>query len=236
MSASDGVALTLLALPTVAADSDTALLSDSELVRAARFAFERDRSAFITTRAALRRLLGAECAVEPEALELAKDSFGRPYLAGAARTAVPDLDFNVTHSGGRAAIALSRIGRIGIDLESHDRLHSLRELEPMVMGSRERLMLASLSGDEHARAFLGCWTRKEAIVKAIGVGIRYPLPTIDIPTVPQGEAVEFHSEDGQVWSVATVTLDPGVTLSIALSSQRSTSASEALHRAAAMSP
>ncbi len=236
MSSGDEITLTLLPLPPVAAASDSALLSEDELSRAMRFVFERDRSAFITTRAALRRLLGASCGAAPEAVELATDSFDRPHLAAVARLAAPNLDFNVSHSGSHAVIALSHIGRIGVDLEWHDRMHSLRDLEPVVMGSRERLLLASLTGDDHARAFFACWTRKEAIVKAIGVGLSYPVDTIDIPTLPRGRAIEFKSEDGQIWTVATVALEAGVTLSMALEGQRSTLAEAALRRVAATMP
>lgn len=236
MSTASDVGLTLLRLPPVASAGDSALLTNTEMVRAARFFFDRDRSAFITTRAALRRLLGAACGAAPESIELATDSFDRPHLAGEARRSAPNLDFNVSHSGTCAGIALSSSGRVGIDLEYHGQMHALRDLEATVMGSRERLLLATLGDDDHARAFLGCWTRKEAIVKAIGVGLSYPVTTIDIPTVPRGGAVEFTSEDGRLWSVGTVDLDPGVTMSLALAGRKCAIASTALQHAEAMWP
>ncbi len=210
------VTATFIEVPPSAQPADISLLSGEERARAERFVFERDRSSFVTTRAALRRLLAVECGVPPADLLFEADAFGRPRLVESIRAAQPQLDFNVSHSGRLGAVALSRAGRVGIDVEWHERMHSLREVEQEVMGTQEREMLQLLDGDAYARAFLGCWTRKEAIAKAIGVGVQYPLRTIDIPVVDADGSAVFQSDDGQFWSVATLHVTTSYTASFAM--------------------
>jgi 4'-phosphopantetheinyl transferase len=226
------LSVTFVELPSIAQPADVALLSAEETTRADRFAFERDRSSFVTTRAALRRLLAREVGIPPADLELEADAFGRPRLVESIRVAQSTLDFNVSHSGRLGAVVLSRSGRVGIDVEWHERMHSLREVEPEVMGMREREMLQQLEGAEYARAFLGCWTRKEAIVKAIGVGVQYPLRTIDIPSLPDDGCAEFQSNDGRVWSVATLHVNANYTVSLAMAGQVGGSVNATLRQAA----
>lgn len=232
VSLADDLTLALFEIPSVTSQQDFALLSEAERARSARFVFEPDRSRFVTTRAALRRLLASRCDTTPADVVIETDSLGRPHLAGMARTAAPDLDFNVSHSGSLSAVSLSRGRRIGVDLEWHERISGLREIELQVMGVLERQMLERLQSEDYTRAFLGCWTRKEAIIKAIGVGVRYPLATIDIPLVPADGAVEFHATDGQVWSVATVEVNTNYTLSLAIAGQTGRIVTEALSRLA----
>ncbi len=196
--------VTHIALPTIVVDRDLALLTDAERARAERFHFERDRAAFVTTRASLRRLLAHETRVPAGELDLGADDNGRPFWADAASDP-PDrrLDFNVSHSGLRALIGLVRGRRIGVDIEWHGRQRSLRELEAQVMGHSERAMLRDLDEEAHLRAFLGCWTRKEALVKAIGLGLSYPVTTIDLPAVPADGLVRLGESPAGIWSIMT---------------------------------
>ncbi len=210
----DGVTVTLLRLPEVPATADFALLSTVERERAARFQFERDQASFVTTRAALRRLLGAAIGCEPAQVRIGVGEYDRPMLA-------PDhaasLDFNVSHSGRLAAIALSSAVRVGVDVEWHARKRSLRELVPQVMGRAERELLDGLEDPAlFERAFYACWTRKEAIVKGIGVGISHPLTSIDVPVVPADNVVIVDGTPPSPWYLVTDEPIAGYTVSVAL--------------------
>lgn len=204
----------LVPLPLVVSDDDWRMLTPDERTRAGRFAYEAGRSAFVSTRAALRRRLAEETGIAPEALPILTDSHGRPLLR--ARTPSP-FDFNVSHCIGMAAIAVTRGGRIGVDIEARSHSADLRELVPQVMGPREVALLDTLDGDAFLRAFYGSWTRKEAVVKAIGVGLSYPVRTLDLPCDESPGEIHLETAPDLTWRVFTRELEPSVTLSVAMS-------------------
>jgi 4'-phosphopantetheinyl transferase len=154
-------------------------------------------------------------------VSIVREPSGRLRLGG-----IPaDIDFNVSHSSSLAAVAVARSRRIGVDVEAHRTDRDLRSLVPEVMGVREREMLHGLDGAEFVRAFYACWTRKEAIVKGIGVGIAYPLPAIDIPEVPPDGVVRLPEGDSaaeRVWLLQSTEMPSGFSLSIALAGSSGT--------------
>ena len=206
-------AVTLVDVPEEAGGDDFALLSVGERRRAERFAVQPARAAYVTARAALRRQLGRELSRDADAIVIGVDERGRPFLEEQISDAP---DFNLSHSGALIAIAIARGGRIGVDVEWHGRNTGLRELVPQVMGAREAALLNTLHGEEFRRAFFDCWTRKEALLKAHGIGISYPLRSIDIPTVPADRVYRAELEPDSVWSVWTSSPRPDYTLSVAL--------------------
>jgi 4'-phosphopantetheinyl transferase len=209
----------VLRVPRSAAPEDIDVLSESERARAARFHFESDRSAFVTARAALRRYLGRSLSCAPERVGLAQGLNGRPMLDAAHRSA---LDFNVSHSGTMAALAFVQGGRVGVDIEWHGRDRGLRDLVPTVMGPRERAVLEALPEALFRARFFEFWTRKEAIVKAIGVGISYPLTDIDIPSLPAVGPVRIETASPSDWMLQTREPAADFTLSVALAGEDGT--------------
>ncbi len=207
------VDVTVVAVPAEISDSAFALLSAVERGRAATFKRPSDRAAFVTARVTLRHLLAAETGLDANAIPIALDASGRPYLD---QPGYGQIDFNLSHSGALVAIAVARDGRVGVDVEWHDHARSLRDLVPQVMGVHEAAMLDVLDGEEFRRRFFGCWTRKEAVVKADGAGLTFPLRTIDVPRVDDGDAVQVRTGSDAVWSVSTYETLPGYTLSVAV--------------------
>lgn len=222
VSAIDGLIAPNLRVRVFAVDgenaaSDFAQLSDGERLRAMRFQRSADRASFVAGRAALRRELGGELGISPTAVVIGQTAWGRPRLpAGLA----DDLDFNVTHSGGHVAIAVARGRRVGVDIESVTMERDLELLIREVMGSREQARLARLDGLERTHTFYECWTRKEALVKAFGIGISYPLRAIDIPELPADGRVALDENGTSLatarhWTVRTARVSGSLVLSVA---------------------
>ncbi len=93
-----------------------AILSASELERAGRFVFEKDRNRYIVARATLREILGVHLDVAPEMLEFSYGPYGKPALA--SQPAEKDLRFNVSHSGSVAVFAFANGLDVGVDVEA----------------------------------------------------------------------------------------------------------------------
>ena len=207
----------LFTVPDQPSEADLELITADERRRAARYRFPADRSAFVTTRAAARRCIASELGIAPHRVRLIVEPTGRPRLAEGIGS---DLDFNLSHSGSLAAVAIARGRRVGVDVEFRRPDRGLESLVPDIMGPLEREMLAGLDRAEFVRAFYACWTRKEAIVKGLGAGLSYPVATLDIPTFPRGGVVRLpaaSSPTGEdVWSLRTLELPGSFTLSIAI--------------------
>lgn len=142
-------------------------LSDDERERADRFRVEHARRAFVASRAALRRILGARLGVEPATLEFTLSAHGRPSLAGGR------VSFNVSHSGELGLIAVADgERRIGVDVEQVRATSDFQALAARFFHPDEAAAIGA-----RREAFFRCWTKKEAVVKAIGQGLSHPLET-----------------------------------------------------------
>jgi 4'-phosphopantetheinyl transferase len=156
------------------------LLDPKEMERFHRFHFESDRARFAIAHVNVRRIIGAYIGCEPEHLLFRTNSFGKPELV--AEEQARPLYFNLSHSRHIALLALSTDTEVGIDIED------IRPIEPEVaeryFSTTELAALSSLEGEVWLNGFYYCWTRKEAILKAEGVGLNLPLNSFDVSLIP----------------------------------------------------
>jgi 4'-phosphopantetheinyl transferase len=162
------------------AKSQIGLLNAKELERFHRFHFERDRVRFAIAHANMRRILGAYLDREPERILFRTNPFGKPELVTEGQTR--PLYFNLSHSRNIALLALSMDTELGIDIEDLRRIES--EVAESHFSPTELAALSSLEGEAWLKGFYHCWTRKEAILKAEGVGLNFPLPSFDVSLIP----------------------------------------------------
>ena len=158
------------------ASADRSVLSQDEQRRADRFADYADRERYRAARSWLRRTLSPYAQVPAQDIEFTYGRFGKPLLA------FPGLPihFSLTHSGGLALLAISSGEPVGIDVERAPG----RVLEP----AEASLVLSPLElgfikqSSDRDRAFLTCWTRKEAFAKVDGRGLERDLKDLTLTT------------------------------------------------------
>ncbi len=143
------------------------LLSTDERARADRFVFAKDRNHFVAGRAALRKIIGGYLKVAPNEVAFYVRQYGKPYVAGEDG----GLRFNVSHSNGIAAIAVSQDREVGVDVEFVDRRFDVFSVASTALSAAEVSRIKSLPSELHAEAFFAAWTRKEALLKAVGDGL-----------------------------------------------------------------
>ncbi|CAN5302885.1 hypothetical protein BH11PSE10_BH11PSE10_05980 [soil metagenome] len=200
-----GVDVWTLALdtPGCGGQADRMLLDATELDRAARFVFERDRRRFVARRAALRRLLAASTEVDAASIGYTTSALGRLSLAGT------ELDFSLAHRGELALVALARGGRTGVDIERIDPAHA----EPGMLSCylapdlSRRIDLALQAGDPVP--FFHWWTIVEAMAKARGCGLAEASPQRGDETWLDG--VDLPDDGGQIrrWALRCWQPEPG---------------------------
>jgi 4'-phosphopantetheinyl transferase len=154
------------------------LLAQDERERAERFHFQVDRRRFIVGRIALRHLLGRYLERKPEAVRLCYNSWGKPGLVQTQSDI--DLRFNVAHSAGIALVAVTLGRAIGVDIERIRPEVECLELARRYFSPREVAALEAAPATDHRIAFFTGWTRKEAYLKAHGVGLSLPLDRFSV--------------------------------------------------------
>ena len=169
-----------LAVPALRVEQCAALLSPDEQARAQHFHFERDRRRYTVARGILRVLLGHALARAPDAVRFEYSRHGKPRLTG---NPTP-LHFNVSHSADMAIYAISRTRIPGVDIEHLDREIDVGALAARFFTPGERAELERMPAAEQKRALLFTWTRKEAIVKSLGDGLRLALDQIEVTVSP----------------------------------------------------
>lgn len=159
-------------------------LTASEKGRADRFTREADRRRFTVARCGLRLLLAHHLERDPHEIAFTDGPHGKPGLAGAD----PDntLEFNVSHAGGFALIVVARQRPVGVDLEPADRDLDPDDLAPRVLSAAEISDLTGRDETARLRRFLEIWTVKEAVVKALGKGISFPLSSFTVGFTSSG--------------------------------------------------
>jgi 4'-phosphopantetheinyl transferase len=149
---------------------DPSLLTPDEQVRASRLKVERVRHRFIASRVQLRIVLGRYLDLAPPEVPLTYEASGKPVLHSSCPTR---LHFNVTHSGSVAIYAVSASCRVGVDVELQNELQDADALVERFFASGDRQIYSTLPPWQRLFAFYRAWTRKEAVLKAVGKGVQW---------------------------------------------------------------
>jgi len=185
-------------------DAYRALLSPDEHARMARLVFERDRRRFLLTRALVRTMLSSYAPVAPAEWSFIANAHGRPEILDRP-AGVPDLRFNLSHTEGLIACAVT-IGReVGVDVE-HIGRRVVHDVAGRYFAPREVTALKALPEAEQARVFFDYWTLKEAYIKARGFGLALPLADFAFTLAPpQPPEIAFEpslDDDPSTWQFA----------------------------------
>jgi 4'-phosphopantetheinyl transferase len=210
--------------------TERAVLSPDEQTRADRFVRPRDRRRFVRCRAALREILGQLLAVRPSCVRFRAAGHGKPELdwtalGGAFTRWQTALQFNVSHSAGLALIAVTFGRPLGVDVEQVRPISEAERIVQSYYTPNELAAFRALADEDRPLAFMRGWTRKEAILKGIGIGLAGlatqhetwfgtgDLPEQFAPATPLARVGDWHLWDaaprpGYVAALAIFTVAP----------------------------
>ena len=154
------------------------LLDPNEKARADRFLSESVARRFVVSHSAVRRILSTyvgQCAQE---LVFEYNGHGKPALAGGGSPS-----FSLSHSGELALCAVAQSGELGVDIEQWREVRVV-ELAKRFFSATESRHLLSLPDHELKAGFFSCWSRKEAYIKAKGLGLSLPLDQFSVELRP----------------------------------------------------
>lgn len=145
--------------------SASVLLAAAERDRAERFRFERDRTNYVLAHALWRVVLAHCLEVELASLPLQFAPSGQPQLPGTP------FATSLSHSRDAVLIGVGRMATLGVDIERTPPRISLEGLIATLCAPDEVAALRDLPAAVREQALLQLWTRKEALLKAFGVGL-----------------------------------------------------------------
>ncbi|HLO30242.1 MAG TPA: 4'-phosphopantetheinyl transferase superfamily protein [Anaerolineales bacterium] len=203
-----------LDLPVDRLDQLAATLSKDEAQRAARFHFPADRDRFIAAHGCLRAVLARYLLCEPDQLIFLTNSYGKPELDD------HKLEFNLSHSGDLALVAITQDRKVGIDLERIRGGISSQVIARQYFSKSEFAELQALPLEQREAAFFCCWTRKEAYIKAQGLGLSLPLESFDVSLAPKEPAIlratRPDPEEAARWMLFSPEIDPSYQAAVAV--------------------
>lgn len=193
------------------------VLSKDEHARAAGFRFEHHRRRFVVRRAALRSILGAYGSVAPSAVDYRPGPWGKLELATAD---VSPLCFNASHSNDWALVAVTTRHRVGVDIEMVRDIAEQDDIERRFFSPAEVNELGGLEGPARVLGFYLAWTRKEALIKAIGLGLHMPLDCFDVTVVPGQPAavlrIDRDADAARTWTMLQPDAPAGFVAAVAV--------------------
>ena len=160
------------------------LLSDDERIRAERFHFSRHQNRYTVCRGRLRQILARYLGLGPEHVRFEYGAHGKPFLADAQSRS--GIRFNVSKSHELALVAVAILRDVGVDVERIRPVSDAEQIAQRYFSAEEQRDLESLPASQRNLAFLHLWTRKEALLKAIGTGLSMELDQLTVTADPLG--------------------------------------------------
>lgn len=192
-----------------------ASLSEQEREKGGRLVKPEHCQRYLLAHGVLRDILSRYVDETPGAIRFGKHDHGKPYLLNS------DLEFNLSHSGEQLVVAVSTKGPVGVDVELTQKNHEFDDIVYRFFAEQEQREYQLYKTEESRRqAFYRAWTRKEAYLKATGLGLSYPLNQFAVSLAPDEKHCLLHDKnDTNVrtkWTVLSFDVDAHYLASLAI--------------------
>jgi 4'-phosphopantetheinyl transferase len=172
------------------------VLNTDERDRRDRFRFKELRQSWSTSRTVLRHIISRYSRIPPAEIQFEHNRYGKPELHQDQNNF--DLRFNISHSSDVMVCAISPGMRVGIDIERVREVSDFDLIAGRVFSASGLRHLYALPHEQRLRAFFTCWTRKEAYVKALGLGLSLAPDSFDVTFSPEEPACITRVSDSSV--------------------------------------
>ena len=177
------------------------ILSEDELARAARLIQSVDCARFIHSKIILRQVLARYLAISPEKIQFKTNQHGKPFIPGSI------IQFNLSHSGDCVFIGVTLHQYIGVDVEKTRKNQHYLALAKRFFTASEYTAINNMDD------FYRCWTRKEAFIKATGLGLSFGLSNFEVAVSELNSqqsaliSINNNTADAKQWMLQSIMLD-----------------------------
>jgi 4'-phosphopantetheinyl transferase len=204
-AAADGVHLWATTIDDATVQAAWSLLAPQEAAHAREFGSLPARDRFLVGRGLTRSVLGRNLDVPPHYLLFETEPDGKPQLAGPYR-----LQFNLSHSGSLAVLAVAGARAVGVDIEQLNRRVDIEAVARRQFTDAECRLIAEADQAQVSSLFFTLWVRKEAVIKAAGTGFSVATRTIEVGL---DERASFQ---GRTWIVKSFDVAEGYAAAVAV--------------------
>lgn len=191
----------------------TAHLDARERARAQRLVDRETKSRFVHHHGLLRAVLARHLNCVPGDIAIETAASGKPFLADQA-----DCRFNMAHSGGYLALALSTDADVGVDIEVLRPVPDAVRIAERFFAPDDARLVAKSRESKRGVAFLTCWTRLEALLKCHGAGLRRGLNAVATGPEDNWPRQTTFRLDGREFALRTLNELPDFCLAVAAES------------------
>lgn len=194
-------------------------MNTPEKIRNAKLIYNVDKQRNIISCGLTRELLGQYINIEPSEVTIEIGAHGKPLIPAKNNSKMPG--FNISHSENMMLFVTSLHDKnIGIDIEAHRNIEDLSEIADSLLNAEDKKHFLSFPEDLRKYIFFDCWTKKEAIVKAAGIGLSASITDIRIPLnsgKPINVALSLEYHPGLFFKVMPLPPIKGYSSALALS-------------------
>lgn len=155
---------------------------------------------YIVSHGILRCILSYYIKQPPQSIKFIHNEYGKPFLKKS------DVQFNMSHSHNIVCYVIAFNCIVGIDIEFYDNTLDIIELLELVLTSREIKLFNTVATSDKHKVFYNLWTKKESLVKAIGLGLSYPINTVETLPLISGNKIVFTSDNDYKQELYSYTL------------------------------
>lgn len=179
------------------------ILSPKEQKKASSLRQEQDRIRFVTSRILLRSFLGRYLNYPADKLLFETGEHGKPYLC-LNNPNLPQVHFNLSHSGKFVALAFSTSSPVGIDIEkTRTNIHA-ETLIRRFFHPDEYSEFLKLREDEKQAFLFRRWTVREAFLKGLGKGFSMSPDSFYVQEQPYMFCITKSQKDYSSWHILAV--------------------------------
>lgn len=201
------------------------LLSPEEVKRCGRFVFQRDRYCYQVTHGMKRLILANYLDCDPQGLRFEVGKRGKPAITHSQN--LLNIQFNISHSHKLILIAVTVEDPVGIDVEYHAKGIAIENLGKIIFSPLENRFFSVLKCQRKKKeAFFRCWTRKEAYLKAKGIGLITDLSSIcvDMHELPASKWLTVSTFEEVAWKIFPLNVGRSYTSCVVTTAQKKLSA------------
>ncbi len=147
---------------------------------------------YIISHGILRSILTYYIDQSPSGLELINNTHGKPFLKNST------IEFNMSHSRNMVCYVIAFNNKVGVDIEFYNTTIDVIGMLELVFTKKEVELIKSLDIDEQYNTFYKLWTKKEALVKAVGKGLSYPINTIEVIKLLSGQNILLTDKNNEL--------------------------------------
>ena len=186
------------------------LLSKKEKERCDDYLNEAEKVRYTCNHRFVRQVLAKYLNVQASEIEFSQAAKGKPYLKD------PELFFNYSYRSNLAILAISPHNEVGIDIEKMKPLHDLKTFASFSFSENEKKIIFKSHPDQLQETIFTFWTFKEAIIKALGVGLNADLTQIDLSEFYNIETNPLVYANNDIYTIKRLKADEGYKTAIAI--------------------